>query len=86
VRAAFSSPVSVEWMAGAVVVLILALVIFRMIRSRKPDPKMQLLLALMKDFPREERAEDVAVERGEDAADVRQEHGPLGPGGFSHIA
>jgi hypothetical protein len=38
-------------LAGALLVLLLLLV-FKMIRSRKPDPHMTLLLALMGDFPK----------------------------------
>lgn len=75
----------VGWVAGAALILILALVMVRMMRSRKPDAKMQLLLSLMKDFPQEERSEHPFAAPTEDA-DPREEHGPLGPNGFSHIA
>jgi hypothetical protein len=84
VREVFSSPGSLEWILGVALVFILAVVIVRMMRSRKPDPKMQLILAMMKDFP-SEQSEDIVGERAEDP-DPRHEQGPLGPGGFSHIA
>jgi hypothetical protein len=38
------------WLVAALL-LLLALVLARMMRSKKPDPKMELLLTLMKDFP-----------------------------------
>jgi hypothetical protein len=80
-----SNPGIVGWMAGVALILLLALVMVRMMRSRKPDPKMQLLLSLMKDFPRAEESEHPFATPVEDA-DPRKEHGPLGPNGFSHIA
>lgn len=55
-----------------------------LMRNRKPDPKMRLLVALMKDFPEDPHGGDPG--EGTDDTDPRQEHGPLGPGGFSHIA
>jgi hypothetical protein len=79
-----SNPGIVGWMAGVALILILAVVMVRMMRSRKPDPKMQLLLSLMKDFPQEEREHPFAAPIQD--ADPREEHGPLGPNGFSHIA
>jgi hypothetical protein len=72
-------------LAGMVLVLLLVYVLVKMMRSRKPHPKMELLPSLMQDFPRENNGEDPAGGSGDDA-DPRQEHGPLGPGGFSHIA
>ena len=81
----FNSVGILGWAASAALILLLALVIVRMMRSRKPDPKMQLLLSLMKDFPQEEKDEPSLAAPAEDA-DPRQEHGPLGPEGFSHIA
>jgi hypothetical protein len=75
----------VGWAAGAVLILFLALMIVRMMRSRKPNPKMQLLLSLMKEFPQEEKSEHPFAAPAEDAH-PRKEHGPLGPNGFSHVA
>ena len=40
--------------AAALLLISLGLVIMLMVRSSKPDPKLELLLSLMKDFPREE--------------------------------
>jgi hypothetical protein len=56
-----------------------------MVRSRKPDPKMQLFVALMKDLPPDKNGPDPSGESGNEL-DPREEHGPLGPTGFSHIA
>lgn len=71
--------------------LILAVLVFlvtltlMVVRSRKPDPKMQLFVAMMKDLPPDKNGPDPSGECGNET-DPRQEHGPLGPTGFSHIA
>lgn len=39
---------------GVLLVLLLGLTAVAMFRSGQPDPKMELLLSLMRDFPKEE--------------------------------
>jgi hypothetical protein len=67
------------------VVTFLVTVTVMISRSRKPDPKMQLLVALMKKLPPDKNGPDPSGESGNDE-DPREEQGPLGPSGFSHIA
>jgi len=40
--------------ASGAVVLLLGIMALAMFRSRRPDPKMELLLTLMRDFPKDE--------------------------------
>jgi hypothetical protein len=46
-------PLGMEIVA-VIVFLFLGLMVLVMIRSKKPDPKMELLLCLMKVFPKED--------------------------------
>jgi hypothetical protein len=73
-----------EVLVGAALVLLLVLVLIKMMRSRKPDPKMEFLLALLKDFPKGGGSGNPASGDPED--DPRKDHGPLGPDSFSGIA
>ena len=71
-----------EILLGVALLLFVVLVIVWMARSRKPDPKMALLLSLMEGMPRDADAgESKQGSREEEGA--TEEHGPLGPGGFT---
>jgi hypothetical protein len=79
------------WPESALILLaiaffcILALLVYRMGRSEKPDPHMTLLLALMKDFPKDPNSGS-GGSGTPDHPESDEDLGPLGPGGFSSFA
>jgi hypothetical protein len=84
VKLAFNFPGGVQVIVGVALLLLLVFVLAKMMRSRKPDPKMDLLLTLMNDFPKDSGGGNPADGDAED--DPRKDHGPLGPDSFSRIA
>ena len=41
-------------LAGVLLLLLIGAMVVVILRARRPDPKMELLLLLMRDFPRED--------------------------------
>lgn len=74
-----------EALLGAALILLVALLILKLSRRSKPDPKLALMLSLMEALPRD-------AETGNLPEDIREEevggkeHGPLGPSGFTFSA
>ena len=79
------------WPESALILLaigffsILAIRVYRKLRSRKPDPHMTLLLALMKDFPKDQNSGS-GGSGTPDRPESDEDLGPLGPGGFGSFA
>jgi hypothetical protein len=71
-----------EILLSVALLLFVVLVILRLARSRKPDPKMALLLSLMEGMPRDANAGELPEGNGKEESGT-EEHGPLGPGGFT---
>jgi hypothetical protein len=64
---------------------ILAGLVYRMLRTRKPDPHMTLLLALLKDLPKDQNSGS-GGSGTPDHSECDEDLGPLGPGGFGSLA
>jgi hypothetical protein len=71
-----------EIFLSVALLLFVVLVILLVARSSKPDPKMALLLSLMESWPRDADDGDVTADKHEEESGT-EEHGPLGPGGFT---
>jgi hypothetical protein len=80
-----------RWPESALILLaigffsILAMLVYRNLRGRKPDPDMTLLLALMKDFPKDQNSGS-GGSGTPDHPESDEDLGPLGPGGFGSFA
>jgi hypothetical protein len=70
--------------ALGLVVTLVTIVVLLMWR-KKCDPKLDRLLALMKDFPKEGNDQEPRGGQAQNGGDG-EDQGPLGPDGFGHIA
>lgn len=69
-------------LAGVALILIVAWLVLKLARRPKPDPKLALVLSLVEGLPKELRPDEASSETQEEMS-VHQEHGPMGPGGFT---
>ena len=78
---------ALPWPESALILLatvffcILAVLIYRLGRSEKPDAHMTLLLTLMKNLPQDQNSGS-GGSGTPDPAESEEELGPLGPSGF----